>query len=658
MRHCGPARVAELVYAVGLNPTVPRGHVGSNPTPGMWPRAVFGAQVRRPGADKILIAMDEAPSAPVEASESTPDRRNVARSLGLLFFLQGSVVELWLYLTDPAGVRLGPLVGVALLAQLIGVWLRGGGLDEGSAWAVRAVIALGTLLVAFGSILTDSPASGFSVFFVWVAPYAVYFGLRHAALQGAFALAALAVTHHVLAERREPARLRRARSCCPPRRSSWCARSSSSWPASSGAPTTTACPPSASAPRPRRAGPRPSASARGARRRWPASGAWPCWRATARCCSTRRRGCSPRPSTSSTARSSSCCPTASACVPSPASAWRTRTSARTSSAWRCASSTTRSRCSCGSGPASGASSRPSLTAVGISLQRRRRDPRAQRRVRDPRRARHPRRHLLQRGGPVAAGRRRPAGLRAGPRALGGRHAPPVAARRADRPAEPRAALRPHRAGLRARRALRVGRRRAAARRRPVQDDQRLPRPPGGRRAARRGRLAPERRGAPVGHRGAPGRRRVRRARARSSTTREAFEIADRIAEVFEPAIHVASGDVFTSASIGIAVARNPTQPATMLREADAAMYRAKERGRGRFELFDEDMRRDAFERLRTESDLRRALDRARVQRPLPADLRRPHAGAHRASRRSCAGSTPRAGSSARSSSSPWPRRPA
>ena len=143
--------------------------------------------------------MDEAPSAPVEASESTPDRRNVARSLGLLFFLQGSVVELWLYLTDPAGVRLGPLVGVALLAQVIGVWLRGGGLDEGSAWAVRAVVALGTLLVAFGSILTDSPASGFSVFFVWVAPYAVYFGLRHAALQGAFALAALAVTHHALA---------------------------------------------------------------------------------------------------------------------------------------------------------------------------------------------------------------------------------------------------------------------------------------------------------------------------------------------------------------------------------------------------------------------------------------------------------------------------
>jgi diguanylate cyclase (GGDEF)-like protein len=91
---------------------------------------------------------------------------------------------------------------------------------------------------------------------------------------------------------------------------------------------------------------------------------------------------------------------------------------------------------------------------------------------------------------------------------------------------------------------------------------------------------------------------------------EAFAIADRIAGAWERPIPLRSGgDVFVSASVGIAVAHRPETAETMLREADAAMYRAKEGGRGRSEMFDEDMRRDAFERLRIESDLRRAVER-------------------------------------------------
>ena len=50
------------------------------------------------------------------------------------------------------------------------------------------------------------------------------------------------------------------------------------------------------------------------------------------------------------------------------------------------------------------------------------------------------------------------------------------------------------------------------------------------------------------------------------------------------------------------------QPEQLLRSADMAMYRAKAAGRARYEMFDRAMHTDALERLRLETDLRRAVE--------------------------------------------------
>jgi diguanylate cyclase (GGDEF)-like protein/PAS domain S-box-containing protein len=86
-------------------------------------------------------------------------------------------------------------------------------------------------------------------------------------------------------------------------------------------------------------------------------------------------------------------------------------------------------------------------------------------------------------------------------------------------------------------------------------------------------------------------------------------IARRIAALFEEPFLVEDGEAFLQASIGIAIAGDNTAPEDLIRDADAAMYRAKEGGRAAVEVFDEAMRRDARERVATESALRRAIAR-------------------------------------------------
>jgi len=89
---------------------------------------------------------------------------------------------------------------------------------------------------------------------------------------------------------------------------------------------------------------------------------------------------------------------------------------------------------------------------------------------------------------------------------------------------------------------------------------------------------------------------------------EALVLAERLARAWADPLNTADGTIFASASLGVALTTHRTESAsTLLEQADAAMYRAKERGRGGVELYDEPMRAAALERLELERDLRMAL---------------------------------------------------
>lgn len=90
----------------------------------------------------------------------------------------------------------------------------------------------------------------------------------------------------------------------------------------------------------------------------------------------------------------------------------------------------------------------------------------------------------------------------------------------------------------------------------------------------------------------------------------ALKVADRMATALRAPFVLDGEQRFVTASFGIAVAgpdEAERSPEALLRDADAAMYRAKERGKARAEVFDATMRRRAVERLELESGLREAL---------------------------------------------------
>jgi diguanylate cyclase (GGDEF)-like protein/PAS domain S-box-containing protein len=104
---------------------------------------------------------------------------------------------------------------------------------------------------------------------------------------------------------------------------------------------------------------------------------------------------------------------------------------------------------------------------------------------------------------------------------------------------------------------------------------------------------------------------------RLADDREAMAIAGRVAEALAHPFSIQGVDHCVDASIGIAVTHPGEGQATnaelLIRDADAAMYRAKDDGRHRSVLFDAEMRASAQRRLQTERELRGAVERDELE---------------------------------------------
>ena len=95
---------------------------------------------------------------------------------------------------------------------------------------------------------------------------------------------------------------------------------------------------------------------------------------------------------------------------------------------------------------------------------------------------------------------------------------------------------------------------------------------------------------------------------------QSVEVADRIMQTFDEPFQIDDKEFFVRASLGIAVADEATSAGgeegaeELLRNADVAMYMAKENGKGRYQVFEPAMHETALKRLELKADLQRALD--------------------------------------------------
>lgn len=90
---------------------------------------------------------------------------------------------------------------------------------------------------------------------------------------------------------------------------------------------------------------------------------------------------------------------------------------------------------------------------------------------------------------------------------------------------------------------------------------------------------------------------------------DAIIVSDRLQEKFKMPLYLEGQSIFTSASIGIALSSSGYQNSSeILRDADIAMYRAKEKGKARSEIFDQSMYIQSLKTIELEHNLRLALE--------------------------------------------------
>jgi diguanylate cyclase (GGDEF)-like protein/PAS domain S-box-containing protein len=91
---------------------------------------------------------------------------------------------------------------------------------------------------------------------------------------------------------------------------------------------------------------------------------------------------------------------------------------------------------------------------------------------------------------------------------------------------------------------------------------------------------------------------------------DALPVAERILVALAEPLRAGGSEIYPSASIGVAFGGpHYAQPESLVRDADTAMYRAKNKGKGRLEVFDLRMHEEAAQRLQIEHGLRRAVER-------------------------------------------------